>query len=62
MFRNGQGVTQDYKTALKWYARVAKQGDALAQYNLGVMYEDGLVYDWFIHHGISFFSHRPAFR
>ena len=28
---NGQGVTQDYKTAVKWYRLSAEQGDADAQ-------------------------------
>ena len=29
MYRNGQGVPQDYKTAVKWYRLAAEQGDAL---------------------------------
>ncbi len=36
-----KGVPQDYKTAVKWYRLAAKQGDADAQYNLGVMYHEG---------------------
>ena len=28
MYREGQGVPQDYKTAVKWYQRAAEQGDA----------------------------------
>jgi len=31
----------DYKTALKEFRPLAEQGDADAQFNLGVMYEDG---------------------
>ena len=41
MYRKGQGVPQDDKTAVKWYRLAAEQGDAFAQYNLGLMYEDG---------------------
>ena len=31
MYDNGQGVAQDYKTAVKWYTLAAEQGDAKAQ-------------------------------
>ena len=41
MYVKGEGVPKDYKTALKWFKLAAKQGDAGAQYNLGVMYEKG---------------------
>ena len=41
MYDKGQGVPQDYKTAVKWYRLAAEQGDADAQYNLGVMYDKG---------------------
>jgi len=41
MYDKGKGVTQDYKTAVKWYKLSAEQGDASAQYNLGVMYDEG---------------------
>jgi TPR repeat protein len=41
MYRNGRGVPQDDKAAMKWYTLAAKQGYADAQYNLGVMYEKG---------------------
>ena len=37
-YRKGIGVTQDYKTAVKWFTIAAEQGDALAQYNLGRLY------------------------
>ena len=42
MYDSGQGVTQDYKKALKWYRLAAEQGYALAQNNLGVMHHYGL--------------------
>ena len=41
MYHRGRGVSQDYKTAVKWYRLAAKQGHAVAQYNLGVMYRRG---------------------
>ena len=41
MYRGSQGVIQDYKEAVKWYGRAAEQGVAIAQLNLGVMYEHG---------------------
>ena len=41
MYDSGQGVTQDYKEAHKWYLKAAEQGYAKAQYNLAVMYANG---------------------
>jgi TPR repeat protein len=46
MYAEGQGVTQNYPEAAKWYRKGADQGDADqgnadAQYNLGVMYAWG---------------------
>ena len=41
MYHNGDGVSQDYKTAMKWFRLAAKQGHATAQYNLGLMYRNG---------------------
>ncbi len=32
---------KDYKTAYQLWLPIAEQGDAEAQYNLGVMYDDG---------------------
>ena len=40
-YENGQGVTQDYKEAVKWYRLAAEQGDTEAQYRLGMMYFRG---------------------
>lgn len=42
MNHTGQGVPQDFKQALKWYRLAAQQGDATAQFNLGVMYRRGV--------------------
>jgi hypothetical protein len=41
MYEKGQGVAQDYSEALGWYRKAAEQGNAIAQYNLGVMYANG---------------------
>ena len=41
MYRNGLGVTQDYKEAVKWARKAAQQGVAQAQFNLGLMYAKG---------------------
>ena len=41
MYDKGQGVPQDYKESIKWYRLSAEQGDAKAQYNLGLMYVKG---------------------
>ncbi|MDA8785705.1 sel1 repeat family protein, partial [Planktomarina temperata] len=46
-YSDGQGVLQDYKEAIKWYRLAAEQGHAMAQTNLGIMYEygDGVIQD-----------------
>ena len=41
MYRKGEGVLKDDKTAMKWYRLAAEQGFVLAQYNLGLMYNNG---------------------
>ncbi len=41
MFHDGQGVTQSYAEAAKWFRKAVEQGYARAQYNLGVMYRRG---------------------
>ena len=41
IYRRGQGVPKNDKTAAKWYRLAADQGNAYAQNNLGVMYKDG---------------------
>lgn len=55
MYYTGNGVPQDYKKALQWFSKAAEQGEALAQYNLGLMYFNGFgvpqdyvqAYKWF---------------
>ena len=39
MYANGQGVSKNEKEATKWTRLAASQGYALAQANLGTMYE-----------------------
>ena len=41
MYAKGQGVAQNYQEAVKWYRLAAEQGNASAQFNLGVMYANG---------------------
>ena len=36
-----EGVTQDYKEAVKWFTKAAEQGYVDAQVNLGECYENG---------------------
>ena len=47
MYRDGQGVEQDYKKALEYFEVIANQehdlsAKTIAQFNLGLMYRDGL--------------------
>jgi hypothetical protein len=43
LYLNGQnGLQQNYEEAFKWYHRAADQGYVLAEYNLGVMYDEGI--------------------
>ena len=41
MYRDGEGVPQNDKTAATWYTLAADQGDVDAQANLGFMYHEG---------------------
>ena len=41
MYEDGLGVPQDDKEAVRLYRLSAEQGEASAQYNLGVMYDNG---------------------
>ena len=41
MYRKGQGVSQDDRTAVKWCRLAAEQGLADAQFNLGTIYSKG---------------------
>ncbi|WP_435137894.1 tetratricopeptide repeat protein [Pseudopelagicola sp. nBUS_19] len=41
MYRDGEGVDQNYKKAVDWYRSAAEQGHAYAQARLGFMYWQG---------------------
>ena len=41
VYHLGHGVDVNYKKAVEWYKKAAKQGHADAQYSLGIMYERG---------------------
>jgi TPR repeat protein len=41
LYQFGWGVKKDLPTASKWYRKAAEKGDALAQANLGLIYQDG---------------------
>lgn len=41
----GDGVARDYAEAARWNRLVAEEGEALAQDNLGMMYEAGVSQD-----------------
>jgi uncharacterized protein len=41
LYSNGQGVTQDFKEAIKWFQLAAKQEYPNAQYSLGLRYMQG---------------------
>ncbi len=41
VYYKGDGVTQDYAEALRWYRKAAEQGHADSQYQLAVMYDKG---------------------
>ncbi len=41
LYFDGEGVTKDYKQALKWFTRSAERGNSSAQYELGLMHKGG---------------------
>ena len=41
-YQTGNGVSQDYAEAVRWYRLAAAQGNPVAQFNLGLIYEKGL--------------------
>ena len=42
MYAKGRGVLKNDATAVGWFRKAAEQGYAKAQYNLGVMYYNGV--------------------
>ena len=41
MYADGLNVLQDDAEAVRWFRLAAGQGEAEAQYNLGLMYDNG---------------------
>jgi hypothetical protein len=41
MYKDGQGVSQDYTEAARWFMKAARQDNILAQLNLGWLYHAG---------------------
>lgn len=41
LYHNGTGVSQDYKSVVKWYTLAAERGNAAAQAKLGLLFYDG---------------------
>jgi len=71
LYFRGRGVPQDYKKAYEYYKKAANQGDSLAQYELGVMYEVGygvqenyfLAAGWYLktaEHGVAAAQYKIA--
>lgn len=48
MYAYGQGVSKNLKEAVKWIRLAAEQGNALAQFNLGISYKNGQGIPWSI--------------
>ena len=42
MYYTGNGVERDVKMAVVWFQKAANQGNAMAQYQLGVCLENGI--------------------
>jgi len=43
LYAVGQGVAQDYAEALRWFKLAAAQGDCYSMYQVGAMYENGVI-------------------
>ena len=43
-YRNGEGVPEDYREAMKWYRKAAEQGDPVIQVTLGDFYRYPALY------------------
>jgi TPR repeat protein len=42
LYARGDGLVQDYASAISWFQAAAAQGNVAAEYNLGVLYAGGL--------------------
>jgi Sel1 repeat len=45
LYARGDGLVQDYASALSWFHAAAARGNVAAEYNLGVLYQHGLGVD-----------------
>ena len=41
MYKEGQGVEQNYIKAVEWFLKAAEQDNSDAQFNLGLIYQEG---------------------
>ena len=41
MYLKGNGLPQDYDVAMTWFRKAADSGNALGQYNVGVLFHEG---------------------
>jgi TPR repeat protein len=41
LYENGRGVSRDYTQAFDYYLQAAKRGSAVAQHNIGDLYQHG---------------------
>ena len=66
MYDYGQGVTQDFAAAIRWWRLAAAQGNALAQVNLGLAYgvkqDFGRAYTWLSAAAAQGFPNAEVFR
>jgi hypothetical protein len=57
---SGRGVPKDRSQAAAWYRRAAEQGDAKAQFNLGLMYRYGSGYSPGLKRWVEAFGPAPG--
>ena len=57
---SGRGVPQDRAQAAAWYRKAAEQGDAKAQFNLGLMYRYGPGYSPGLERWVEAFDPAPG--
>ena len=57
---SGRGVPQDRAQAAAWYRKAAEQGDAKAQFNLGLMYRYGPGYSPGLERWVEVFDPAPG--
>jgi TPR repeat protein len=58
---SGRGATQDHSQSAAWYRKAAEQGDAKAQFNLGLMYRYGPGYSPNLDRWVEAFDPAPGY-